>query len=388
VQSAAADTAAGATRRAGWDLAVDGRAFVGWVHESTFKGGTRAGAANWLSLEASRQAARRSLKLTVMGSLETVTWGDCGYPRLLAGGTACARDGFREYQTPHPPLMQLSGGWEQQTASGPVLGLTVALVGEPALGPPMYVHRESAAPDPVAPITHHDMNPAHASAGVLTAGMKSRTWSLEASVFNGEPPDADRVVPRYREMRSAAARLALEPRPGWSVQASLGRLRSRAAHHAGASAALNLATASAAHTWSGERWSGAATLAWARMNDGALVRHSLLLEATTTLASRYTWFARAEAAHRADIRGAAIVDTGDGQHEHRVVTARAGVAQFSTGITAEYRALGAAMGIGARGSLSLLPPALRSLYGASWPAGAAVFASLRPARPPGGHAVH
>jgi hypothetical protein len=137
-------------------------------------------------------------------------------------------------------------------------------------------------------------------------------------------------------------------------------------------------------------WSRAITLGWARMDDGALVRHSALLEAALTLAGRYTAFARVEAAHRPDLRGGAITETGDGEHEHLVVTARAAVAQFSAGVMAGREMLGVTWGMGARASLSLLPPALAPLYGERRPLGVAVFASVRPGGgpAPSAHASH
>jgi hypothetical protein len=94
------------------------------------------------------------------------------------------------------------------------------------------------------------------------------------------------------------------------------------------------------------------------MDDGGLVRHSALLEVAVTLAGRYTTFARFEAAHRPDLRGAAITETGDGEHEHLVVTARAAMAQFSAGVMAGREMLGVTWSMGARASLSLLPSAL------------------------------
>jgi hypothetical protein len=237
---------------------------------------------------ATRSTSGGSFNLTAMGSLETITWGDCGYPRVLSAGAACGRDGFHEYQHPHPPLMELSGRLLHGLRGDRALELYAALIGEPALGPPSYVHRASATHDPIAPIAHHELNPAHTSAGVLTAGLVSGTWKLEASVFNGEPADHDRVIQEFRALRSVSARAQFAPTPAWSVQVSAGRVRSGEAHHPGASPVLRVVTASAMHVRPQAVTQHATTLAWTRMDDGILARHSLLLESTVTFAGRWT----------------------------------------------------------------------------------------------------
>jgi hypothetical protein len=364
--------------RGAWRLMAHGQAFVGYVHESTYKGGTRAGSANWAMVGATRSTSGGSFNLTAMGSLETITWGDCGYPRVLSAGAACGRDGFHEYQHPHPPLMELSGRLLHGLRGDRALELYAALIGEPALGPPSYVHRASATHDPIAPIAHHELNPAHTSAGVLTAGLVSGTWKLEASVFNGEPADHDRVIQEFRALRSVSARAQFAPTPAWSVQVSAGRVRSGEAHHPGASPVLRVVTASAMHVRPQAVTQHATTLAWTRMDDGILARHSLLLESTVTFAGRWTVFGRSELAHRADTRHT-IVAYPDGSHDHLADARRATVAQLSAGTAFEQRVAAFAIGVGARASISRLPSPIVPLYGERHPASFALFAYLRPA---------
>ena len=43
--------------------------------------------------------------------------------------------------------------------------------GEPALGPPTFMHRPSAMDDPDAPIGHHWQDSTHVTFGVATAGL-------------------------------------------------------------------------------------------------------------------------------------------------------------------------------------------------------------------------
>ncbi|MGA8706207.1 MAG: hypothetical protein WB646_04385 [Steroidobacteraceae bacterium] len=50
------------------------------------------------------------------------------------------------------------------------LFLYAAVAGEPALGPPAFMHRFSGEDDPVAPLTHHWLDSTHITYGVVTAG--------------------------------------------------------------------------------------------------------------------------------------------------------------------------------------------------------------------------
>lgn len=361
-----------------WRLMTHGRIVLGYVNESTHKGGHRAGSSNWAMLSATRTASFGSLRLTAMGSIETITWGDCGYPRVLSTGRTCGRDGFHEYQHPHPPLMELSGRWQHEVSRELALELYTALLGEPALGPPSYVHRASAIDDPVAPITHHEMNPSHTSAGVLTTGVSSRTWKLEASLFNGEPPDPDRLMQDFRALRSFSVRAQYAPSTTWSLQISAGRLHSREAHHAGASTTLNVVTASAMHVHPRRAGTHATTLAWTRIDGSTLPRHGLLLESALTFAGQWTIFGRGEVAHRDDARHT-IVEYPDGSHDHLVDARRATVAQLSAGFVVERRIGAFSVGAGGRAAVGRLPDSIAPIYGEQHPVGFALFAHIRPA---------
>ena len=59
-------------------------------------------------------------------------------------------------------------------------------VGEPALGPPAFMHRPSGRLLPIAPITHHWFDSTHTTQGVVTAGFApTSTTRFEVSAFNG-----------------------------------------------------------------------------------------------------------------------------------------------------------------------------------------------------------
>jgi hypothetical protein len=106
-------------------------------------------------------------------------------------------------------------------------GLTFAggPVGEPALGPVAFMHRESAAENPFAPLSHHTFDSTHIAFGVVTAAVDHGPFVLEASVFNGREPDENRWNFDFGRLDSVSARLWYKPASGWELQVSTGHLR-------------------------------------------------------------------------------------------------------------------------------------------------------------------
>ena len=92
--------------------------------------------------------------------------------------------------------------------------------GEPAFGPPAFMHRPAAMASPEAPITHHWLDSTHITFGVLTAGWVQGRWKLEASQFTGREPDEDRYDIERPRMDSTALRASWNPGDNWSLQAS------------------------------------------------------------------------------------------------------------------------------------------------------------------------
>ena len=62
------------------------------------------------------------------------------------------------------------------------------LPGEPALGPPAFMHRASGVRIPEAPISHHWLDSTHITMGVVTLGVQQGAWKFEVSRFNGREP--------------------------------------------------------------------------------------------------------------------------------------------------------------------------------------------------------
>ena len=93
-----------------------------------------------------------TLGLRGMISLDPLM-GKRGYPLLLATGeTADGVTSLVDRQHPHDLLMELAATYSQSLGGGNAVSLYVAYPGEPALGPPTFMHRTSGIDNPEAPI--------------------------------------------------------------------------------------------------------------------------------------------------------------------------------------------------------------------------------------------
>jgi len=97
--------------------------------------------------------------------------------------------------------------------------------GEPALGPPAFMHRWSASENPSAPLAHHLEDSTHISFGVFTTGFAYRKFKLEGSLFNGQEPDENRYNFEAHPWKSRSARLSYAPNKNWTAQVSYGFLK-------------------------------------------------------------------------------------------------------------------------------------------------------------------
>jgi hypothetical protein len=88
--------------------------------------------------------------------------GKSGYPLLLqTGETANGRTPLVDRQHPHDLLMELAASYRQKIGADSALFGYVGLPGEPALGPPAYMHRASGMDNPEAPLPHHWLDSTH-----------------------------------------------------------------------------------------------------------------------------------------------------------------------------------------------------------------------------------
>jgi hypothetical protein len=133
-------------------------------------------------------SARRELSdsdivsLRIMLSPEAFM-GRRGYPLLLqTGETADGVTPLVDRQHPHDLFMELSGTYGHKFDENDSGFFYFGYPGEPALGPPAFMHRASGMDDPAAPITHHWLDSTHIAFGVATAGFVHEDWKLGLAI--------------------------------------------------------------------------------------------------------------------------------------------------------------------------------------------------------------
>src|SRR6185295_11103598 len=147
--------------------------------------------------------------------------GASGYPLLLASGeTADGVTHLVDRQHPHDLFMELSGNYTHNLSEHDSVFVYAGLPGEPAFGPPAFMHRQSGMDSPEAPISHHWLDSTHITFGVVTAGWVHDNWKVEASRFHGREPDQDRYDIETGALDSTAVRVSWNPTERLALQVS------------------------------------------------------------------------------------------------------------------------------------------------------------------------
>lgn len=185
------------------------------------RGDDKAFLAGMAMVQARRDfASGDTLKLQAMLSPDPLM-GKSGYPLLLAAGeTADGVHPLVDRQHPHDLFMELSASYSKRLSEKDSVFIYGGLPGEPAFGPPAFMHRPAAIDSPEAPITHHWLDSTHITFGVLTAGWVHDRFKLEVSRFRGREPDQHRYDIETGELDSTAVRISWNPTPNWALQAS------------------------------------------------------------------------------------------------------------------------------------------------------------------------
>ncbi len=331
------------------------------------RGGSKTFVAGMLMSAATRVLPTQDVvRLRAMLSPDPLM-GASGYPLLLATGeTANGRDPLVDRQHPHNLVMELSGSVSHPLGHDDSVYLYAGLPGEPAFGPPPFMHRLSILDSPEAPITHHWLDSTHITNGVLTLGLVHATFKFEASRFHGREPDQHRYDIEPGALDSTAARLSWNPvstlalQISWARQISPEQLAPREDE--------TRASISALYTvpLEGDRyWSTTGAYGYRRSSGGPPLR-AYLLESAVKFSELWTLFGRLEHETNNELTG---FDAQGGP-----VYA---VGKTSLGAIRDLRlSTHVKVGLGALYAFNFLPASLTSLYGHD-PAGMMVFARLK-----------
>src|SRR5438270_2160071 len=208
-------------------LMLHGAIFPRYTNVSTRRGDDRIDAPNWLMGMFSHPLGDNSqLGVRLMMSLDPLAEGGRGYPLLFQSGESWHDQPLHDRQHPHDLFSELSLTYSQKFTSDFSGYIYFGYPGEPALGPPTFMHRISAMDDPDAPIGHHWQDSSHVTFGVATGGLVWRTVKIEGSVFTGREPDEDRYDFDRPRFDSASGRISWNPTPDLALQFSHGYLKS------------------------------------------------------------------------------------------------------------------------------------------------------------------
>jgi hypothetical protein len=352
-----------------WTLMGHGVLNLVYDHQSGRRGDDKLFASGMLMGMARREVGNGTLQFKAMVSPDPLM-GKSGYPLLLASGeTANGTDRLIDRQHPHDFVMELSASVSQNIGNGSSLFLYGGLPGEPAFGPPAFMHREAILDSPEAPISHHWLDSTHISFGVLTAGLVVDRVKLEVSRFNGREPDQHRWNIETAPLDSTAVRLSWNPTSYLSLQGSWGHFEDAEQLEPGVDQKRWSASALYAKEIT-PGWKLAGTLAWGRKtikeHHGAVLKDDAYVAEASLKHGPWTIFGRGEITENRELLNV---------EEHGPAFT---VGKASLGAVRDF-AVGdsLALGVGGLVAVNFVPDDLEPLYGSHNPIGAMGFVRLK-----------
>jgi hypothetical protein len=229
-------------------LMLHGAIFPRYTNVSTRRGDDRIDAPNWImGMYSHPLGDNAQLGARLMMSLDPLTEGGRGYPLLFQSGESWNDQPLHDRQHPHDLFDELSISYSQKVVSDLSTYLYFGYPGEPALGPPTFMHRASAMDDPDAPLGHHWQDSTHVTFGVATGGFVWHNVKIEGSIFTGREPDENRYDFDRPRFDSYSGRISWNPTKNLALQVSHGYIKSPEAldpktkiHRTTASAIYNL----------------------------------------------------------------------------------------------------------------------------------------------------
>ena len=343
-----------------WMLMAHGTLNLIYDRQSGPRGDSKAFASGMLMGMASHPLGHGTVQFRAMLSPDPLM-GPAGYPLLLATGeTANGRTPLIDRQHPHDLFMELAASVSQRIGPGSSLFLYGGLPGEPAFGPPPFMHRESILDSPEAPITHHWLDSTHITFGVVTAGIVLDRLKIEASRFNAREPDQHRWNIETGPLDSSSVRISWNPTRTLALQWSWAHFVDPEQLESG----VNQTRWSASGLWADDLapgWHAAATLAWGRKSSQGHSDDGLAAEASLKHAG-WTMFGRGEWVENRELLGPV-----GNSSAYRV-------GKVSLGAVRDFQiADHLSFGGGGLFSLNFVPDALAPLYGSHDPKGAMAF---------------
>jgi len=351
-----------------WTFMVHGNVDLVHSWQEKPRGDSKTFVAGMLMGMARRPVGNGTVQLRAMVSPDPLM-GKKGYPLLLASGeTANGHDPLIDRQHPHDFFMELSASISQNVGPKTSLFLYGGLPGEPAFGPPAFMHRQSISASPEAPISHHWLDSTHITFGVLTAGLVHDNFKVEVSRFNGREPDEHRWNIETGPLDSTAVRLSWNPTKELSLQGSWAHLEEPEQLEPGVNQRRWSASGTYTRPMADGWWS--TTFAWGRKGLEGKNYDAFALESSLNWKD-WTLFGRGEITENNELIG----HHDDEEEDHHGEAFRVG--KVSLGLVRDFAvAKNLKLGLGGLYAFNFVPDALEDTYGGD-PQGAMAFVRLK-----------
>jgi hypothetical protein len=347
-----------------------GALFAEFIHTGSVRGADAFVAPGWfMYMRAHPTSPGAQLGLSVMLTPDPFSIGGQGYPLLFQTGEEWHDRPLHDYQHPHDFISELALSYSGQLGKAHSAFLYVGYPGEPALGPPAFMHRPVAYDLPAAPIGHHWEDSTHVTFGVITAGVVSTKFKLEASTFTGREPNEARYNFDPIHLDSQSARLSWNPNAYIAAQVSYGFITSPEALTP--SVDVRRTTASILYTRPlgfDESWTHALVFGQNNATDGS--RANAFLYETEYRRAGNGIFARAEIVRKSGSDLVLPVPLAGGVYD---------IGAYTVGLVHDlpHKPGRATAGIGFDVTLNTAPASLIPVYGTDSPVSFAVFYRLR-----------
>lgn len=353
-------------------LMLHGAVMPRYVNVGSKRGDRRFDAPNWfMGMYSHPLDAKSQLGLRGMFSLDPVTEGGNGYPLLFQTGESWHGQPLHDRQHPHDLVDELAATYSRLIGGNRSAYLYLAYPGEPALGPPTYMHRLLAYDLADAPIGHHWQDATHITFGVATAGLNlGSRFKVEASDFTGREPDENRYSFDKPRFDSYSGRLSYNPDADNALQVSYGFIKNAE----GDGANQHRLTASWLYNWPlGEDASLTTALVWGQNNLTTEGKTNSYLAEADYQRGRDTLFTRIENIQKS---GHELFLPEESLHDRKFT-----LGAYTLGYVRDLtHGTGIDTGLGFAVTADTKPSALDADYGGGTPVSFQIYLRLRPSR--------
>lgn len=314
---------------------------------------------------------RAQIGVRVMMSLDPLIQRGYGYPLLYQSGELYRGEPIHDRQHPHDLIDELAGTFSYKVTDKQSFFVYAGIAGEPALGPPTFMHRISGMDGPDAPISHHWQDATHITYGVITAGYNFGKFKFEASAFNGTEPNEERWGIDKLKLNSFSGRFSFNPTKDLALQISHGYLRDPEPHEPSIRI-MRRTTASAIYNKKiSERKNWASTFVWGQNYYNGERTNSFLFESNYAF-DRNSIYGRVERVQKSGHE--LVLDHPD---DHGVYW----VGAYSLGYIYDVmQNKGIDVGLGTQVTFNQNPASLVPYYGGTNHRGFQLFVRLRPSK--------